>query len=317
MRATRSAELVRPGSKRSKQVSAPIPIPTTGEANFIRRGSIGSVMKNIDVKSKDYLHMIPAQAISHDNTTQPLANKKPTLSVLGQGSLPERLSPLSLGFADDEAPPHILSWNEPKVSSKLSFQATLRHLRGMIGFSNKSSSRRQSIPNAISISTSDPINEQAEVSGKQVGKGEHDENLCIEDTCSDRQNSADSASSYASNKIFSPGLAASSVYTDGMSPLHLSPPATPEKSKRSHEFLEISRSVSVCSETYEIPSSDIIENLRKSLAEANIQDKPDPDSSLHRQGSRALVTSWIDGSEQFLGLGDLLDDLDYLSDLIN
>lgn len=317
MRATRSAGLVGPDPKSSEQASAPIPIPTTGEANSIRGGSTGSVMENTDVTSEDYLQTIPTQAVSHNNITQPLAYRKPTLPVLDQSSH-ERLSPLSLGPADDGAPQHIPRWNEPKVSSKLSFQAKLRQLRGMIGFSNKSSSRRQSTPNATSRPISDPITGQPEFSGKPLGKGEHDEVLCIEDVCSGRQNSADSASSYASNNLFSPGLASSSVYTEGMSPSHLSPPATPDKSKRSHEFLGSSRPVSNHTETHEILSSDIIENLRKSLAAANIQDKPYPGSCLQRQGSRALITSWIDGSEHLItGLGDLLEDLEYLRDLIN
>lgn len=320
MRATRSAGLAGPDPKSSEQSSASIPIPTIREAKVIRNGSIGSIMKNIDVTSEDDLQIIPAHAVSHNNITQPLADRKPQLPVLDQVSSHERLSPLSLGPAEDEAPHHIPSGTESKVLSAPSFQATLRQLRGMIGFSNESSSRsrRQSTPNAASRSTSDSISGQPEFSGKQVGQEEHDEFLRIEDIYSGRQDSADSTSSYATNNLFSPGLASSSVYTEGMSPYHLSPPATPDKSKRSHDLLGSSRPVSEYTETHEILSSDIIENLRKSLAAANIQDKPHPDSPLHRQGNRALVTSWMDGSEHLTtDLGDLLDDLEYLRDFIS
>ena len=263
-------------------------------------------------------HIMRAHAVSHNNITQPLVDRKPQLPVLDQVSSHERLSPLSLGPAEDEAPHHIPSGTESKVLSAPSFQATLRQLRGMIGFSNESSSRRQSTPNATSRSTSDSISGQPEFSGKQVGQEEHDEFLRIEDIYSGRQDSADSTSSYATNNLFSPGLASSSVYTEGMSPYHLSPPATPDKSKRSHDLLGSSRPVSEYTETHEILSSDIIENLRKSLAAANIQDKPHPDSPLYRQGNRALVTSWMDGSEHLTtDLGDLLDDLEYLRDFIS
>lgn len=318
MRATRSAGLVGPDPKSSEQSSASIPISTIREPKVIRNGSIGSVMKNIDVTSEDYLQIIPAHAVLHNNITQPLADRKPKLPVLDQVSSHERLSPLILGPAEDEAPHHIPSGSESKVLSTPSFQATLRQLRGMIGFSNESSSRRQSTPNATSRSTSDSISGQPEFSGKQVGQEEHDEFLRIEDNYSGRIDSADSTSSYATNNLFSPGLASSSVYTEGMSPYHLSPPATPDKSKRSHDLLGSSRPVSEYTETHEILSSDIIENLRKSLAAANIQDKPYPESSLHRQGNRALVTSWIDGSEHLTtDLGDLLDDLEYLRDFIS
>lgn len=314
LRATRSAGLVRPDPKSSVQGSSPIRIPTTSEANLIPSGSIGS---GTNIISNDNLQPISTHAVSHIKITQPLTDGKPTLPVFTQVSSHERLSPLSLGPAEDETPPHIPSRNELKVLSTASFQDILGQLRGMIGFSNESSSRRQSTPNTASRSMSDPISGQSECSGKQVGQGEHDEFLRIEDIYSGRQNSADSASSYATNNLFSPGLASSSVYTDGMSPYHLSPPGTPNKSQHSHDLPGSSRPVSDYTETHEILSSDIIENLRKSLAAANIQDRPYPGTSLHRQGSRALVTSWIDGSEHLVtGLGDLLDDLGYLRDVI-
>ena len=299
MRATRSAGLAGPDPKRT----APIPIPITSEVKLIRNGSLGSVTNSIDVTSEDYLQPVPTNAVLHNDIMHPLADRKPTLPVLGQVTAHERLSPLSLGPAEDGAPLHIPF-----------FQATLRQLRGMIGFSNDSSSRRQSTPNATSKSMSNPISGQPDFSGTQVGQGEHDEFLRIEDGS---QNSADSASSYATNNLFSPGLAPSSVYTDGMSPYHLSPPVTPDKRKSGHSLLGSSRPVSNYTDTHEILSTDMIETLRKSLAAANIQDKPYPGSSLHSQGSRALVTSWINGSEYLItGLGDLLDDLEYLGDVI-
>lgn len=317
MRVTRSAGLVGPNPKSSERATAPITIPTTTEAKLIRGSSLGSVTNNIDVTSETHLQKDTTNAALQNNMLQSLADRKPTLPVLGQVTVHERLSPLSLGPAEDEAPPQIPSWNESRAGSPPFFQATLRQLRRMIGFSNNLSSRRESIPNAISKPMSNPNSGKPDFSGKQVGLGEYDELLRIEDVYSVRQNSADSASSYATNNLFSPGLAPSSVVTDGMSPCHLSPPGTPDKDELGHGHLESSRPVSNYTETHEILSSDIIEALRKSLAAANIQDKPYPDSSLHRQGSRALVTSWINGSEHLItGLGDLLDDLGYLGDLI-
>lgn len=317
MRAIRSAGPVGPDSKSSERASAPVPIPTTSEAKLIPNGSFGLVTNDIDVTSENHLQQVPTNTVLHNNILQSLIDRKPTLPVLGQVTVHERLSPLSLGPAEDEVPPQILSWNESKVVSPPFFQATLRQLRRMIGFSNDSSSRRQSIPNAISKPTSNPIIGQPDFSGKQVGQGEHDEFLRIENVYSGRQNSADSASSYATNNLFSPGLAPSSVVTDGMSPCHLSPPGTPDKDEPGHGHFGNSRPVSNYTETHEILSTDMIETLRKSLAAANIQDKPYPGSSLHTQGSRALVTSWINGSEHLItGLGDLLDDLAYLGDLI-
>lgn len=316
MRATRSAGLIGPDPKSSERASAPIPIPATSEAELIRNGSFRSVTNNIDVTSENYIQ-VPTNAVLHNNILQSRADKKPTLPVLGQVTVHERLSPLSLGPAEDEAPPQIPSSDESRVEPPPFFQATLRQLRRMIGFSNGLSSRRQSIPNAISKPMSNPISGQPDFSGKQVGQGEHDEFLRIEDVYSGRQNSADSTSSYATNNLFSPGLAPSSVVTDGMSPCHLSPPDTPDKGEPGHGHLGSSRPVSSYTDTHEILSTDMIETLRKSLAAANIQDKPYPGSSLHRQGSRALVTSWINGSEHLItGLGDLLDDLGYLGDLI-
>lgn len=317
MRATRSAGLVGPDLKSSERASAPIPIPTTSEAKLIRNGSFGSVTNNIDVTSENYLQQVPTNAVLHNDILHSLADRVPTLPVLGQLTLQKRLSPLSLGPVEDEVPPHTPNWNESKVVSAPFFQATLRQLRRMIGFSNDSLSRRQSTPNATSQPMSNPISGQPDFSGGRIGQGEHDEFLRIEDVCSGRQNSADSASSYATNNLFSPGLAPSSVVTDGMSPCHLSPPGTPDKGEPGHGHLGSSRPVSNYTETHEILSTDMIETLRKSLAAANIQDKPYPGSSLHRQGSRALVTSWINGSEHLItGLGDLLDDLGYLGDLI-
>lgn len=317
MRATRSAELVGPDPESSERASAPIPIPTTSEAKSIRNGSFGSVTNNIDVTSEDYLQPVITNAVLHNNIMQSPDDRKPTLPVLGEVTVHEPLSPYSLGPAEDEAPPRIPSRNESKAVSTPFFQATLRQLRGLIGFSNDSSSRRQSTPDATSKSMSNPISGQPDFSGIQIGQGEHDEFLRIEDVYSGSQNSADSASSYTTNNLFSPGLAPSSVYTDGMSPCHLSPAGTPDKSEHGHGLLESSRPVSNYTETHEILSTDVIETLRESLAAANIQDKPYPGSSLHRQGSRALVTSWINGSEHLItGLGDLLDDLGYLGDLI-
>lgn len=317
MRATRYAAFVGPDPNSSEHASAPVPIPTTSKANLICNGSIDSVIKNFDVTSKDYLKTIPTHAISHNNISQPLADRKPITPVLDQVSSHERLSPLSLGPAVDGAPPHIPNCKESKVLSTSSYQSALRQLRGKIGFSKNFSSRRQSTPSATSRSILTPISEQPDLSGNQVGQGEHDELLRIEDIYSGRQDSADSASSYATNNLFSPGLASSSVFTDGMSPCHLSPPCTPDKSERGHDLLGSSRPVPNYSETQDILSSEVIENLRKSLVAANIQDKPYPGSTLHRYGSRALLTSWVDGSEHLItGLGDLLDDLRYLGDLI-
>lgn len=314
MRATRSAGLVGPDPKSSERASAPIPIPTTSEVKLIRNGIFGSITNDIDATSENYLQQVPTNAVLHNNILQPLVGRKPTLPVLGQVTVHERLSPLSLGPAEDEAPPQIPGRNESKVVSPPFFQATLRQLRRMIGFSNDSSSRRQSIPNATSKPTSIW---QPDLSGGQAEQGEHDEILRIEDAHSGRQNSADSASSYATNNLFSPGLAPSSAFTDAMSPCHLSPPGTPDKSEPGHGYFGSSRPVSNYTEPHEILSTDLIETLRASLAAANIQDKPYPSSSLHRQGSRALVTSWINGSEHLItGLGDLLDDLGYLGDLI-
>lgn len=317
MRATRSAGLVGPNPKNSERASAPIPIPATSEAKLVRNGSFGSVINNIDVTSENYPQQVPTNDVLHNNILQSLVDKKPTLPVLGQVAVHERLSPLSLGPAEDEAPPQIPSCDESRAESPPFFQATLRQLRRMIGFSNDLSSRRQSIPNAISKPMSNPISIQPDLSGKQVGQGEHNEFLRIEDVYPGRQNSADSTSSYATNNLFSPSLAPSSIVTDGMSPCHLSPPGTPDKGEPGHGHLGSSRPVSNYTETHEILSTDMIETLRKSLAAANIQDKPYPGSSLHMQGSRALVTSWINGSEHLItGLGDMLDDLGYLGDLI-
>lgn len=317
MRATRSAGLVGPDPKSSERASAPIPISPISEAKLIRNSSFGSATNNIDITSEDYLQRVHTNSALHNNVMQSLADKRPTLSVLGQVTVHEQLSPLRFESAEDGAPSHIQSWNESKVVSPPFFQTTLRQLRRMVGFSFYSSSRRQSTPNATSKPVLDPIGGQPDFSGKQVEQGEHDEFLSTEDVYSGSQNSTDSASSYATNNLFSPGLAPSSVYTDGMSPYHLSPPGTPDKIERGQGHLGSSRPASNYTETHEMLSTDMIETLRKSLAAANIQDKPYPGSSLHRHGSRALVTSWINGSEHLItGLGDLLDDLGYLSDLI-
>ena len=185
----------------------------------------------------------------------------------------------------------------------------------------------------------------------QATQGIHDESRPPYDEvdCGAQSFSGSDSSSYSTSNLFSPGLAPGSVYTDAMSPYHLSQPDTPSISEFGGDFLE-TRIDSNFEPHVTLFNIDGPKNVRIGST-ANLHDTQYPEldgfqgyslseteqasvltlrksssdtleshgggSPFGKQGSKDLVHSWNDGSEhRITALEELFDDLGYLGEMI-
>lgn len=280
-------------------------------------------------------------------------NGVPVLKVADGLPLNEEFSSLCLGPPDDEASLSVTTRKTSTISHGSCYSTSLEPLREDDATSEEPSTNAQ-CRSSVSA-TAEPSSflniPQMDAGVVQATQGIHNELRLPYDEvdCVAQGFSGSDSSSYSTSNLFSPGLAPGSVYTDAMSPYHLSQPDTPSISEFGGDILE-TRIVSnfephVALFNVDGPKKVFIgstANLHDtqyaeldgfqddSLSEAEqasvltLRKSSSTTLGSHgggspfgRSGSKDLVHSWNDGSEhRITALEELFDDLGYLGEMI-
>lgn len=261
--------------------------------------------------------------------------------VLREKSLHEKLSP-QYSVANKETT-HRNSTGEPQLDYCATSLEQLRNPNSSIENSPIYARRRRRSTfstnlEAVSGSNAHPREENYPTEGAD----DDEAHLHHEEMLLGSQSYAGSVSSYATNNIFSPGLASSSVYTGGMSPFHLSQPDTLSISDFGEDVLGfgISSDTNSCDlfgtqEPRDTSTLGLNNRAYPGFQEYRLSEtdqasvltvRKHPNASLESRGSgtsfgqhdsKELVHSWNDGSEhRMTALEELVDDLGYLGELI-
>lgn len=252
------------------------------------------------------------------NSLQPTGESLSMQMALHDG--PEKQSLHSLGPIDEEMTPNAF----PSRCSTSSYFTPVEQVRKALRTLSSSGLDPRPGGNAVQI----------------IPEETHNLKYCHDGNYHDPHNSSASISSYATN-LFSPGLAASTTYTDGMSPYHLSQPDTPPISEFGGDFgVRPGPNVEnrVVSDVHE-PSTlqfdsttDLHDTVQlnsqvqgympkskgSTLALQRLPTLNSPGgSTFGKTSSKDIVHSWNDGSNhRITALEELIDDLGYLGELI-
>lgn len=285
---------------------------------------------------------------------EPLVRMKPALRLLEHRSSEERISPLTLGPTEDEATFNFFSGESSRGSSSSYFVPLEKLQTQKAVFEN---SKHSQCPFSILATvelTSVSATQQTDALAIGASRAGKEESKMYCDNAQSAVHSATpsyygSVSSYVTNKMFSPGLAASTIETDGMSPYHLAQPDTPSISEfegdplgakptsnlepnvdSSHiqvlEDVRISPMANLHTRVhpskgtfqgYSLPETEQASALTLRKLPSLTLESQGVDSPFRKPGSQALVHSWNDGSEhRITALEELVDDLGYLGELI-
>ena len=282
-------------------------------------------------------------------TGEPLARMQTALHPLDDLPPEDVWSPLSLGPIDEEIALNTLVGGNSRGSNPSSYHTPPEQLQQRNSVEETLPDYRLVDATLTSLPGTDNRPSDANAIQITLGANDHDQSYPrYDEICYGAHDfSASISSSYTTNKLFSPGLAASTLQTDGMSPYHLSQPDTPSISEFGGEFL--GTHVAPTSDTHvasgvrepkelRFDSSTSLHNTK--FLHPGIQGyslaKAEQASELTHQklstttsepqgggppfgspGSKDLVHSWNDGSEhRITALEELIDDLGYLGELI-
>lgn len=280
-------------------------------------------------------------------------NGVPVLKVVGGLPVNEPFSSLCLGPPDDEASLSVTTRKTSRISNVSCHFTSLEPLQEDNAALEEPSTNAQCLSSVSATTESRSFLNipQMDAVVVQVTQGIHGESRLPYDEvdCGAQSFSGSDSSSYSTSNLFSPGLAPGSVYTDAMSPYHLSQPDTPSISEFGGDFLE-TRTDSNFEPHVTLFNVDGPKNVRiGSTAHLHDTQYPELDgfqgyslseteqasvltlrksssatleshgggSPFGKQGSKDLVRSWNDGSEhRITALEELFDDLGYLGEMI-
>ncbi|MCJ1424572.1 hypothetical protein MMC29_002460 [Sticta canariensis] len=343
MRPTRSAGFaVRSESKGERQDNRERPV---SEGNHAKTAKLApSFTANISIPDTTQ-NMMPC--ISDQR------NGEPVLKVIDGLPLNEQFSSLCLGPPDDEASLSVTARKTSRISNVSCYFTSLEPLQEDNAAFEESSTNSQcrSSVSATTESKSFLKIPPMDAVVAQVTQGVHDESRLPYDEvdCGAHSFSGSDSSSYSTNNLFSPGLAPGSVYTDAMSPYHLSQPDTPSISEFGGDLLETGtdsnfephatlfdvdgpKNIRIGSsgnlhdteypeldgfQGYSLSETEQASVLTLRKSSSATLESHGGGSPFGKQGSRDLVHSWNDGSEHRLtALEELFDDLGYLGEMI-
>lgn len=304
----------------------------------------------------------PGATVTH-NALQPtgelLVSMQKALHLVGDLPPEDRWIPLSLGPMDDEITPNTVGRGNSRGSNLSPYHTPPEQLQKHMAPIEEALPSYRCLPSVdatlISLCGSGSDTRPADANAVQItlaandhGRSDRSYPGYDETYYGAHDSSASISSSYTTNKLFSPGLAASTIQTDGMSPYHLSQPDTPSISEFGGEVLG----------TRLAPTSDahLLSSVRepKALGYDSMTSLHDTDylnpgelqgyslakaeqaseltlqkfpttatasrgvgSTFGKPRSKDLVHSWNDGSEhRITALEELINDLGYLGELI-
>lgn len=258
--------------------------------------------------------------------------------VLREKSLHERLSP-QYSIPNEETT-HRNSTGEARPDCYATSLEQLRNHNSFIENSPIYARRRRRSTFSTNLEAVSGSNTHTTEGNYLIEGADDDEaHLHHEEILLGTQSYAGSVSSYATNNIFSPGLASSSVYTGGMSPFHLSQPDTLSISDFGEDVLGggISSDTNSCDllgtqcprdtslnnraypgfQEYRLSETDQASVLTVRKYPSTSLESRCSGTPFGQHDSKELVHSWNDGSEhRMTALEELLDDLGYLGELI-
>lgn len=280
-------------------------------------------------------------------------NGVPGLQVTDPSPLNEQFSSLWLGPPDDEAALSVTTRKTSRISNVSCYFTSLEPLQEDNTAFERPPTNTQCLSSVSATTESRSFLNipQTDAVVVQVTQGIQDESRLPYDEvdCGAQSFSGSDFSSYSTSNLFSPDLAPGSVYTDAMSPYHLSQPDTPSISEFGGDFLE-TRIVSNSEPHVTLSNVDGPQNVRIGST-SNLHDTQYPEldgfqgyslseteqasvltlrksptttlkshgggSPFGKQGRKDLVHSWNDGSEhRITALEELFDDLGYLGEMI-